>query len=1009
MNQDGQLEDREPDEPMGRPDHDVEMPHPPVPAPDPESSDVDSPVFSESKVREMVEKFEHISCGDRVSSTLAAGSGATIGLVVPPGYEVLEEIGHGGMGIVYKARQPSLDRIVALKMIPGARLDSPESLRRFEVEARAGARLNHSNIVQVHEVGKVGGCPYLSLEYVDGDDLGSRLNRVMEHREAAEIVKVVAHAAHAAHEAGIVHRDIKPSNILLTLAGVPKLADFGLAKFLAADSGITHTGQTLGTPEYMAPEQVQGSKNEIGPPADVYALGAVLYDCLVGRPPFQRASPIETIQQVLRDDPIPPSKLGSVPPDLETICLKCLRKEPGKRYADGGKLADDLERFLDSRPIVARPVGRCERMWLWAKREPSWATAAVAFVALVIAIASVWITYDIRLRDTNNRLRTSEGIAREQLNDALNAVRGILVVEGQLAHVPGSEIGRRKLLVDAELMIGLFASRAGDLNPEARLILARVMHGTGELNASLGDSAQAAKKFRQAIEIFEKAFTARPDDRTLRHELAQALVHLAENIPPAGRKPLFARAIVVLESSNRDDRESRAALAMAHYKYASMSHSDLIIGNEDFLSHINTALNIYDELVASEPANTRHQASSASARVRHDFAIRQYEHKDHDGAEVNFRLCLEAWRAIPESARDEESRAFEAGCLANLGLLLVGPRRSMERDQEAIACATQSLKIREQLALRNPLIVVNRLNVAGSRHGLAVILNQAGKNEAAIEECKKAVKDWNDILNDFPGRHDLASGLAGSLMNLALWQSGSHPKLAEDLYREALKHIEKLQPDSLSYAIRYAEVTNNLARLIRDQGNPSGAIVWHDRSVATIDTVHEKTLDDSNLRNSRVNHYGARATTRQILGQDREVLADCLAVIDDATGSAADVLALMALKAADKLGDFEAADKLFEKHPIQSISGAEFFYYRACQAAFVVGAIKKDARDQTTRRRELSTRYPAIAIENLEQARKMGYFKEPKNLALLVADPDLKSIRREPAFLAFSSKTLLFH
>ena len=262
-------------------------------------------------------------------------SGASRGEVVPD-FEILGELGHGGMGIVYKARQVRLKRLVALKMIRDDWHGNPEHLARFEIEAEAVARLNHPNIVRIYEIGRAGRVPYVVLELLEGGTLKHRLAGTPQPvREAASLLSTLARAVHAAHVAGILHRDLKPSNVLFDQEGIPKIADFGLAKRLEVEEGETQTGQVIGTPSYMAPEQAKGWDREIGPAADIYSLGAILYEMLTGRPPFKGTTPTETLKLVLEEDPVPPSRLRpKLPFDLETICLKCIARDPRKRYAN---------------------------------------------------------------------------------------------------------------------------------------------------------------------------------------------------------------------------------------------------------------------------------------------------------------------------------------------------------------------------------------------------------------------------------------------------------------------------------------------------------------------------------------------------------------------------------------------------------------------------------------------------------------------------------------------------
>jgi len=289
-----------------------------------------------------------------------------------PGYELLSELGRGGMGVVYRARDVQRGRMVALKLIRDGALAGTQERARFRIETEAAGRMRHANIVAIYEVGEHVGRPYFAMEVVDGPSLDQyRVGRIQSTRQAAELLRTLALAVAHAHAQNVVHRDLKPANILMTSGGVPKITDFGLAKRLDSQStALTQEGAVLGTASYMPPEQAAGHAGDIGPAADVYALGAIFYELLTDRPPFVGQTWQETIDQVLHAEPSLPSRLRSeVPVDLETICLKCLEKEPARRYASAAGLADDLDRFLSGKPITAVPLGPVERLARFAARD----------------------------------------------------------------------------------------------------------------------------------------------------------------------------------------------------------------------------------------------------------------------------------------------------------------------------------------------------------------------------------------------------------------------------------------------------------------------------------------------------------------------------------------------------------------------------------------------------------------------------------------------------------------
>lgn len=381
-------------------------------------------------------------------------------------FEILGEIGRGGMGLVYRARQRSLERDVALKFILLGCWAPPDEQRRFQLEARAAARLNHPHIVSLHEVGERDGHPYLVMEYVDGQSLKSVLKEgPFPSRKAAELIYHVADAVDEAHQQQIVHRDLKPSNILIDQEGLPRVTDFGLAKILNEQSDdLTMTGQVIGTPSYMAPEQAD-SRLPITPSTDIYALGAVLYEVLSGRPPFQTDNAAETLQLVKSQDP-PALRIlvPTVPRDLETICLKCLSKEASQRYETAGELRDDLERFLNGMPIHARPPHWTRKLWMWAKRHPSIAAACAAIAFFLVAVQGA-TSYHL---SAVNQLNTELEERNELLQASLSTTDKLRLLERESAR------RSQQLAYASDMRLAMEAFRAGDSRQMQFLLASQV-------------------------------------------------------------------------------------------------------------------------------------------------------------------------------------------------------------------------------------------------------------------------------------------------------------------------------------------------------------------------------------------------------------------------------------------------------------------------------------------------------------------------------------------------------
>jgi serine/threonine-protein kinase len=484
-----------------------------------------------------------------------------------PGYEIERLLGRGGMGVVYLARHLGLNRRVAVKLLRESRQDDPGLVARFRREAEAAARCQHPNLVQIHEIGEHAGVPYLALEYVAGGHLGRELaGEPRPPIEAAGLVETLARAIDHAHAQGVVHRDLKPANVLLTPDGQPKITDFGLAK-LRDSTTETEVGTMLGTLAYMAPEQVRADSGDIGPRADIHALGAILYEALTGRPPYRAETPQRVFHAILNEEVVPPSsRRPGVPRDLEAICRKCLEKEPARRYATAADLAEDLRRFLDGRPTEARPPSTVERCGRWCGRN-RWAVAAIAALLLLTALAG-WQAARATMAE---RVAQSEAGLARAVNDFLTedilgrASSGIaMALDPSLA----SEVKVRTALDIATEKIGArFEGRP--------LVEAAIRLAIGRSYEQLGLREQAATQLARAVELRSRVLGA-DDPQTLIAECRLGLVLVADREVEAERH--LRRALDGLHADGAARPEE--LLALQGLGALAISHGRLDEGRE---------------------------------------------------------------------------------------------------------------------------------------------------------------------------------------------------------------------------------------------------------------------------------------------------------------------------------------------------------------------------------------------------------------------------------------------
>ncbi len=771
-------------------------------------------------------------------------------------YELLSELGHGGMGIIHKARQRSLNRFVAIKMIRSAEWATPQERLRFRWEAETVATLDHPNIVPIYEVGEITSevgarLPFFSMKLIEGENLSQARERFRnDWNSIARLMSLVTRAVEHAHQRGVLHRDLKPANILLAIRTddvsteelrrgsgfllgasfiTPHISDFGLARRTQHHRGGTLPGTIVGTPSYLAPELVRGHEFATSA-SDVYSLGAILYELLTGVPPFQAGTPLETIRLAADNAVTLPRKLNpAIPPDLETICLKCLETEADKRYSSADKLAEDLEHFLACRPIAARPVGSLERFWRWCRRQPVIAGLSAAAVLVVLGSLPLIIwnwqralqqehLAETRLSEAQqerDRADEASGLAQTRLSEAQqerdradeafglahSAVEDVfrLLAEDRWEEMPGSEAFKKQLLEHGLRHYRTFVERRRD-DPKLQRQVAEAMFRIGLIASKLGPKREAVESFQRAISLLRSLTKEFPDDAGLRKSLARSLVNLGNALG---------------------------------------------------------ALNLRDEAIAAHE-----EAAEVWAQLPKELAPAGESAREQARAWINRGVALqptEDWQRVLESFRRAQTILTENGLAAKetrlmiLCLLNISQAEDhLGRQEEAFRDAREANRLAERMLKASPQSEEVRSAMAYAARSLGNLQRKADDLDAAKTNLQLAQKTLDDLHQQRPRVTEYAWNLAGvneELAALAEKQKQPRDAVKALLQAESLL-LELVERDGESHPNRVllAGVERRLGRLQQELGNWEGMRKAHQQAKIQLEYLLDHNSPRSTLR-----------------------------------------------------------------------------------------------------------------------------------------------------------------